>query len=636
MNQEPTTTLHRLASAGVLAHVDLHVAETLCRLAGESNQDVMLAAALASRAPRFGHICVELDRVPSRIEVTSHGEAQAQVVQWPSIDAWLAALRRSPIVREAYADATTPLVLDGSRLYLDRYWGYQRKLVDELHRRATQTASVVDPVSFRTVLTALFPPSGTGLDRQRLAAIMAVLRGLTVICGGPGTGKTTTVQKILALLLSQSGAAGAAPWKIALAAPTGKAAARLQESIREGLDSLPLDPSIRAHMVRIQAFTLHRLLRVQHGTSTRFVHDADNRLPHDVVVVDEASMVSFAMMARLFGAVRDDARLILLGDRDQLASVEAGAVLGDLCGPEVASLRLSRAFAAQVHQASGDSLEPHATLTDAPGIWDCMVQLDRFFRFGADSGIGEVARAISRAHSNPAAVVALLRGDTSRAFDDVELRPLGPDGSIDGRCKESVVQAYAAYVRSVQADAEPSELFARLAALRVLCAHRSGRLGVHGMNVLVESWLREALPDFSTEGPYYLARPVLVTENDYGIKLYNGDVGVVVRHPHSPDRRAVVFPTQEGGYRYLSPNRLPPCEPVFAMSIHKSQGSQFGHAVVVLPTRPSPILTRELIYTAVTRARHKVTMIAEPTLLEHALAVRVQRASGLRPMLWSV
>lgn len=635
--------LRDLTERGVLGPVDVHVAETIGRLGGEGDHDVLLAAALAARAPRYGHVCVEIDRVAERIAVEDPATGPDAVVDvaWPPAGRWLDALSASPATRGPGDDVTTPLVLDGRRLYLDRYWRYQGRLRDRLLELSRRSRGDADADEVRHLIEVLFPTEqGAPFDRQRLAAALVTTRDLTVISGGPGTGKTTTIVRILAVLLGSIEADG--PLRIALAAPTGKAAARMQEAIREGVGDLPVDDRIRERLLDLTASTLHRLLGWRGDNSTRFRHDVDEPLPHDVVVVDEASMVSLALMTKLVDAIRPGGRLLLVGDRDQLASVEAGAVLGDICGPLRAArgrtLRLSGEVAGRVAARSGLDLGDEAEAADTPGVWDSIVQLERFYRFGPETGIGGVARAIQRIDDSTDEVVAYLRGEATEdggraGYEDVEL--IAPEGdTVPADVEEAIVAGYRPVVEAARRGDDPVQVIAAFEHQRVLAALRAGPEGVATLNPLIEGWLERAVPGFRPRGPWYLGRPIIVTQNDYGVQLFNGDVGVVVRHPEDPAQRTVAFPRADGGARFVGPARLPPHETVFAMTVHKAQGSQVDRLFLVLPSVDSPVLTRELIYTAITRAKRRATVVAREEVLRRALARPVQRASGLADLLW--
>ncbi len=611
---EVPTGLVPHVAAEVLTATEARLAQQLCRLAGDDGPEVLLGAALALRGPRFGHVCVELDAVAGHL------------VDAPPTEDWLQVLAASPAVRPG-GPGSTPLVLDARRLYLDRYWQYEQQLATALAERAAVRDPDLDTVDLRGWLDAVFGPA-TGPDRQRLAAALAVLRRLTVIAGGPGTGKTYTVVRVLAVLH-----AAHSELRAVLAAPTGKAAARLQESLRDGLAALPLPDTQRGALARTPALTLHRLLGVQRGSATRFRHDADHPLPFDVVIVDEASMVSLPLMAKLVAAVRPDARLILLGDRDQLASVEAGAAFGDLCGPDGSRpvLRLSAPARAELEDAAGIEVDAAAQRASRPGIWDAVVRLDRFRRYDAGSDVAAAAAAIQQAGHDPEGALQRLRGRADGALCryDPERDPAARD-----RLRAEVVDAYAVAVRLALAGADAREVLAALGGVRVLCALRRGPDGAQAWNASVAAGLAAVVPGFRPEQQWYVGRPVLVTVNDPAVRLSNGDVGVVVADADDPERRVVAFPTVDGSVRRLSPARLPDCETTFAMTIHKSQGSQFAHAAVVLPVRPSPVLTRELVYTALTRASQRASLYATDPILRATLARPVQRASGLQPRLW--
>ncbi|GLC23610.1 exodeoxyribonuclease V subunit alpha [Roseisolibacter agri] len=614
--------LDELRAHGVLRDVDVHFARTVARLAGVHDPLVLLGLAVASRAPGAGHVCAELD-APERLVRMERAEA---ATPWPDAAAWRDALANSAVVvaaANAEAGTTCPLVLDGHRLYLARYWAYQRRLQAALRARAGVLRADVDERLLRDGLARLFPATeGSAPDLQRTAAAVAVLRALAVITGGPGTGKTTTVLAVLALLVEQALARGETPPRIALAAPTGKAAARLAESVVSGRARLALPPDVSTH-VPAEATTLHRLLGWQPRTPTRFRHDATHPLPYDVVVVDESSMVDLALMAKLLDAVPSHARLVLLGDRDQLASVEAGTILADVCGD--GDVPCSATFGAQLARVGAAAGTPAAG--KLPAVADAVVRLRVSRRFHDDGGIGALARAIN--DGDAARALAVLEHD---ATGQVVWEP--SDGGVDRAALAPVRRlALPAYRQSVMLDG-PAAALAALDRFRVLAAHRAGTVGVAGLNgAIVEALAREGtLPRDAAGARWWHGQPVMVTENDHALELYNGDVGVVLRDGASGLR--AWFRASDGGVRALAPARLPAHETVFAMTVHKSQGSEFDEVVLVLPPRPSPVLTRELLYTGVTRAKSKVTVVGSAEVLRAGIAERVQRASGLREALW--
>jgi exodeoxyribonuclease V alpha subunit len=555
-----------------------------------------------------------------------------------------------------------PFVLDGGRLYSARLWADQARLVDRLRELAGGSVlPVADPDRLSAGLAALFSAregdgSSAGVNRQQIAAALAVLRRLTVITGGPGMGKTYTVRALLALLFAQHAAVEAAPLRVALAAPTGKAAARLRESLLKGLDgfvarasgAVPDVERLRGFLLGLEAHTLHRLLGTLPDDPTRFRRNADNPLPYDVVVVDETSMVDLMMMTRLLDAVGSDTRIVLLGDRHQLASVEAGTVLADLCGPvSAAHLPLGPEVRAALARlgVSEDAEDPPVT-----ALPDCIVQLNRTYRFAPDSSVGRFAAACLEERFEPErAAAALFEGSSDAAVLDPGDGPGLPRDVV-----HAIVEGYRPTfeaLEQVEAASEEEQAAAHRRALdtfdgfRVLCAHRRGSLGVQGMNAAISARFR---PRRAGGGGFWPGRPIMVLRNDYDLGLYNGDIGLVVTRRVGEEARLVVAfpgpdalptdgrPPQDARLvRYVPPSQLPEHETCFALTIHKSQGSEYAHVMVVLPTRPSRVVTRELLYTGVTRAGQQVTVVARRSAFEAALSRTVRRASGLREALWS-
>lgn len=600
--------LDLLLDEGLLESLDVHFARTLQRLGGASDPLVGLGAALASAAPRLGDVCVDLPDLTSGPPLNPDGEAID--AKWPELDGWLEALRASPLTQ----GDSSPLVLDEhGGLYTRRYWRYQMALVRAVKQRADAQVAKVHLEALKTGLDRMFQTEGR--DLQRLAAAVAVFRKLAVITGGPGTGKTTTVVRILALLQEQAAALGHNALRVVLLAPTGKAAARMGEAIQQQLDDLELPEAIR-RTLPTSASTIHRALGWQPRTPTRFRHSRQDPLPADVVIVDEASMVDLALMTKLLDAVPDNARLVLLGDKDQLASVEAGAILGDLCHRHDGAF--SQGFRDQLLDCVPFDLEP--STHPEPGIWDCIVELDRSWRFEKSPGIGALARSVNAGHAEQA-LQALAE------HDEIEqILPQGdapPETLIGDRLRS----AYAEYL----VNQDPMQVLAAFNRFRVLCAHRRGAYGAEHMNRVVRTELARVgiVPG---SGDWYHGRPVMVTRNDYGLNLFNGDVGICLIEGR--DAMRVWFAGPDGRPRGLHPARLPAHETVFAMTVHKSQGSEFDEVLLVLPPTASPILTRELIYTGVTRARSRVSILADEELLTLATRQRIQRSSGLRRALW--
>jgi exodeoxyribonuclease V alpha subunit len=576
-------------AAGVLTFADIHVADRIGGLGGEPDETVRLAIALTVRALRHGSVCVNLAEAAH----TTAGDEGTDVstLPWPDPSPWRAACTHSPVVA-ANGEAGRPLRLVNGLLYLDRYWREEELIRRQLHDRAAAPPLPVVTAQLRTDLDRLFEPEA---DRQRLAAAVSALRRVTVLAGGPGTGKTTTIARLLAVLCAQSSAAPrvalAAP-RIALAAPTGKAAARLDEAVREVAAKLP-GPALPD----LRASTLHRLLGRQPGSRTRFRHHRARRLPYDVVVVDETSMVSLTLMARLIEAVRPDARLILVGDPDQLASVEAGAVLGDI----VAAHGIPEPVFSDALRALGEPA------TVANGV----VTLNRTWRFGGD--IARLATAVRAGDDDT--VMSVLRSG-SPTVELVE-SPECPDLRTD-------VLAAQRAVTDAATSGDAAAALRALEAHRVLCAHRRGPYGVGHWTSEIESWLPAAPSSDLQPG-----RPLLITANDYDAGLYNGDTGVLVE---TPDGLRAAF-TRGGEITLIPPSRLSEAQPLYAMTVHRSQGSQFTRVSLILPPSTSPLLTRELFYTAITRATTSLRILGTEEAIRAAVSRPIARASGLRESL---
>lgn len=627
-------SLDELAALGFFGPLEVHFARLIARGPDQAKRDedlLLLGAALAARGPQQGQVCVSLVEPPELLvfdeERRSAGLAP---LCWPDSEAWLARISRSPAVGDG--SRHTPLVLDGAgRLYLHRYHEYQSRLVSELDQRSRVVEQGLDSGLIKEGIRRLFNGSGDSATRgQQAAAIMTVLRRIAVISGGPGTGKTTTVLKILALLQEQARHLGERfPLEVLLLAPTGKAAARLAESIRHGREKLAVDETIRCS-IPSETSTIHRALGFDFRRPTQFKANRDNPLPVDVVIVDESSMVDLALMSKLVDAVPPGSKLILLGDRDQLASVEAGAVLGDICNVGGRGFTWSAAFSAQVASILDQPESSYRSKESVtPPIADCTMHLSTSFRFGSDSGIGALSRAIN--DGDGARVIELLEDES---LPDIEWLQLEEEGFADSRMEQLLGQRLVGgFTEALLEVGEPVRALEAYGRFRVLCAHRRGRFGVAAINELVRARLSRA-GVVAARGQWYSGRPILVTRNDPQVGLYNGDVGLTLPDPSRRGLR-VYFPADDGqGTRSFHPARLPEHETSYAMTIHKSQGSEFEEVLILLPTLVSPIITRELLYTGVTRARRHVTIVGSRGLIEGAVARRVKRASGLHQALW--
>lgn len=634
--------------------LDLRVAERLCALVGADDPSLVTVAALAAAAPRGGHVCVDLAAVADDVEVrvpppAGSGERPEPRPLAPVVDprALLGSAVRAGLARRGEdRRVVAPLVVDGTRVYLDRYWAYEDRLLAHVVRRGALARRPADPAGLRAVLDGVAPhdPSGPTVDRQRLAVANGLIRPLSVISGGPGTGKTHTIVSLLVAHLLHAEARGVDPPRIAIAAPTGKAAARMEQAILEAVERRSVPSGAAAVLGNLRGHTLHRLLGWQRRSPTRFRHDADAPLPHQLVVVDEASMVPLSLMAKLVDATRPAATLVLVGDRDQLTSVEAGAVLGDICGPrpEGSSLRLSDEWCHVLAEVTGEDVDRERHAMPAPGVWDGIVQLERFHRFGPETGIGAVARAVQRVTDDPSEVILHLTGRGSephvevevhaQVHDDVELIDSDPGPALPVRLRSVVTDAFGPYLDAV-GERDAGAALDRLDALRVLCAVREGPLGVDAVGRVVERWVAEDSAGRLRPGDeWYAGRPVLVTRNDHDLGVMNGDVGVTLRGDDG--RLVVAFRVADGTITRVPTVRVADCETVWAMTIHVSQGSQYDHVVVVLPDREAEVVTRELVYTGITRARRRATVVARPERLGAALTRPVRRATGLRERLW--
>ncbi|HEY5787150.1 MAG TPA: exodeoxyribonuclease V subunit alpha [Microlunatus sp.] len=621
-----TGLLATFNAAGVLDLADVHTAASVARITAETDETVALALALTVRALRLGSVCVDLTTVAGEVFEAAEEGLEVADLPWPEPGAWLDRCRTSQALADGPdAPDGRPLRLVAGNLYLERYWRQEEAVRRQLVDRRSAPPPAVDGERLTAALDRLF--SGEGLaageeDLQRRAAEVCARQWVTVLAGGPGTGKTTTVAKVLAMLGDQPGR----PPRIALAAPTGKAAARLSEALADARNRL--DPEDVARVADLSAGTLHRLLGWLPSSRGRFRHHADNRLPYDVVVVDEMSMVSLTLMARLLEAVRPDARLVLVGDPDQLSSVEAGAVLADITGalaePATDTVTADTVTADTVtaDTVTADTLTADTLTADTltADTASPVVRLQRTWRYGGS--IEDLARAV-RDENPDAAIEVLRRGAEDVVFVETDLSPARPAGI------EPLATAVAGAGAALRTAAAAGDVVAALTALdrhRLLCAHRHGPFGVSRWSTEAERWLAEAVPGYGEDGEWYLGRPLLVTVNDYDLNLFNGDTGVVV--------------AAGGGVRaafsrgdspvLISPVRLETVQTTHAMTVHRAQGSQFDIVSFVLPPPESPLLTRELLYTAVTRASRRVQVFGSEEAVRRAVRRPANRASGLR------
>lgn len=656
-------TLQAWRTRGWLRALDLALAGFLHELDADAPASLLLAATLLAHLEGRGHSCLPLQAFLRDPQAT---------LAWPPE----AATEITVILQSLPADATaahatwagrtvlqidpvdglgsSPLVLCSDRLYLRRYWRYETRVAAQVGARAASKGAGEDRVAAldraraRDLMDRLFASAADATaaagapaepDWQKVACALALRGGLTLITGGPGTGKTYTAARLLVLL--QALHAGAQPLRVALAAPTGKAAARLRQSIGSALqglhqhlgDSLPLGAWAASLG---PARTLHSLLGTRPGTR-RFVHDSAHPLDVDLLFVDEASMVHLEMMATLLDALPASARVVLLGDRDQLASVEAGAVMGDLCAGADGAAGASpynAATAAWIRELSGQNL-PASSAASSDSLAQQTVVLRRSRRFSGS--IGELALAVNR--GDGAAALATLRAVSDGAVSLIETPEAGAVArlAIDGR--PGAPGGYRAYLetlgqRPVDAGAFEdwaTSVLTRFDTFRVLCAVRGGPWGVSGLNASIERALAER-GLLQRRGEWYEGRPVMVTRNDPALGVFNGDIGVVLKPPGAGPLRAYFLDGAE--LRSVSVGRLADVETAFALTVHKSQGSEFAHVVLVLPPEDSAVLTRELVYTGITRAKSAFTLVTKHASgLALASGRLTRRLSGLRQLL---
>ena len=559
--------------------------------------------------------------------------------------ALLAAIVKSPVVCVLAADEAMrdhihlPLVLHGQRLYLQRYWLYECSL----HRSiASKMVAMPWPLASQgPLIKELFSLDANAdsdsvnkvkgeddTDWQAVAACVAANKQFSVISGGPGTGKTTTVIRLLAILIHQYQSHHQRQPIIKLAAPTGKAAMRLTESINGAKQSLPVSEDIKRQIPQ-QASTLHRLLsRNRRG---EFKYNANHPLHLDVLVVDEASMVDLPLMSKLMSALPPHGQIILLGDKDQLASVEAGSVLADICDSEAAH-GYSAANETLIATLTAQTLDQRELEPSGAPLRDHICQLRKSYRFDANSGIGCLARAANEGNFKA------WQAASQQGFADLNLLPLS-DPSFHDFIELAAAQ-YQPYLALMSAegssDQQAMAIYTAFNQFQVLCALRDGPLGVTGLNESIEQALaRQQAID--TSQPWYFGRPIMVMENDYGLNLYNGDIGIILPIADAAGvvRAKVAFIGSDGQVRWIQPSRLPKHETVYAMTVHKSQGSEFNHCALVLPDYHASVVSKELIYTGITRAKKRLTLLARDSVVRRGLKNKVQRFSGLRDRLWT-
>ncbi|GLO61679.1 hypothetical protein MACH09_21870 [Vibrio sp. MACH09] len=617
--------LESLCQKGTLRQLDYQFAKFIASMEHHHPQPVALLACAVSHELAKGNICLNVEQFNVAACFGLYGERAKEIEQKSESINWREIVTSSSTIGDGKGQQ--PLVFDGKRVYLQRYWYYQQQLASKLNQLAQPIPlTQSEMLALSATLTTLFSDSES-LNWQKVAAAVALTRRLAVISGGPGTGKTTTVTKLLSAISEQGLNQEEAP-VIKLVAPTGKAAARLTESIGNAVGKLGLSDEVRA-LIPNSATTIHRLLGAMPNRA-EFRHNESNPIHADVLVVDEASMVDLPLMYKLLDALPSNVRLILLGDKDQLASVEAGAVLGDLCS------YIDHGYGEHQHftlsQLTGYHQLPRAETTNV--IADSLCMLRKSYRFDERSGIGQLAKQINLGS------VAEIKLIWQKMYADIEMSQLS-DSSYQQLITQ-LAEEYSGYLSLLlQSDALSKEQIARkalaeFARCRLLCANRQGPFGVSGLNEKIEQALtsKRVLP--SHKELWYPGRPIMITRNDHGLGLFNGDIGLCIAvEEEGISRLKVFFELADGSIKEVLPARVPAHETAFAMTIHKSQGSEFEHTYIMLPDEYTPILTRELIYTGVTRAKHQLTLCINNSVFMRAVKTKTERFSGLKEALLS-
>ena len=575
-----------------LSHLNYHFSQFMCRIANTNSEALAIAAALVSYWTERGHICINLldfaDK-PLHDCLELKDQKNKEHLLFPTLENWTEKLRNSGVVGEP--GEKKPLILDTkNRLYLYRYHQYETILLNHLIYRSQSEISGLYLSGLSQFLEKLFATEPKH-SLQRQAVESAIHKKLCIVSGGPGTGKTTVAAKIIAALIHVSESTPL----IHLTAPTGKAAQRLQESLNEAKQNLDCPKEIISAMPG-EAMTIHRLLKPKYQ-SPYFKHDYDNPLSSDVVVVDEASMIDLALMSKLVSALRRESRLIILGDKDQLASVDPGAILGDIC-----------------RQSKHSSLK------------SCMINLKKNYRFGESSGIYKAAQAVNAGESDNALSIiknALYTDISWKDYQDI------------GHIKAALAEKIPLQSKYLSFQSNPHKALMALNTFRILCAVRKGPFGVERLNRLIAEILASK-GLIQTNRRWYHGRPIMITKNDHGIGLYNGDVGLILRYREDQNVLKAFFIGPDNQLKKFLPARLPEHETVFAMTVNKSQGSEFEHVLMVLPDKLSKVLTRELVYTGITRARKSIEIWGTQTTFTVAVSNKTYRQSGLADALASL
>lgn len=611
------TTIPSLLKSSAFSDLDREFFRFL--LEHKANYETALAGALLCNRISEGDTCIMLSEIAG---ATVADAFQAEISdtateeKLPELSKWVTAIEKSEAV--GTAGEQKPLIWHNGRLYIYRYWRYEQIIVKKIQNLLNTKPPHFDEVFLKKKLLHYFPDNSDGsVNFQRLAALRALTHSFTVISGGPGTGKTSTVAKIIAIFLEQSADAK----KIAFAAPTGKAAARMKESIELSLSKpgmLSVLPESIKKIFPRDASTIHRLLGSIYG-SPYFRHNEQNPLPFDIIVIDESSMVDLALMAKLFLAVPSGARVILLGDRDQLASVEAGAVLSDICGQKNEHEGFSAQFAEIARRIAGYSLPVNH---NAHPLHDAIIFLDKSYRF--QGGIAALAKDINEGN-----IDTIVANFSTNAYNGISIQSIEKKSEMLEKIDELVKKKLWDYLASEDIETAIERLFDFV----ILCAHRQGQWGAETIGTFIDQAMKRKLGERSDRAGLYHGKPIMISKNDVDLNLFNGDIGIVRRDSATGQLMAYFLDGNTGTSRAIPVFRLPEFTSAYAFTVHKSQGSEFKEVILIMPPNLTPVLSRELLYTAVTRARESILVYGNIETFCRAVTRQVRRFSGLRDAL---
>jgi exodeoxyribonuclease V alpha subunit len=610
-------SIDELKNSGCFSEIDIHLADFLSAAGGEASPVFYLTVMMLSSRLSSGDVCLSLKDIAGKPLSYFFGEDENGIngkIVIPGKEKIIRSLGKS---RASGREGDyLPLILDNNEnLYFQKYLYFENSLAESVKDLASKKALPADISNLKQTFSLLFPAVKGENDWQSAAAYSALTGGITVISGGPGTGKTSTVVKILALI-AESGLKNGRETVISLAAPTGKAAARLREAVNTAIAGLPVTDDVR-RLIPAETFTIHRLLGSIRD-SHEFRHNKENPLIHDVVVVDECSMGDMALMCRLVQAVKPGAQLILLGDKDQLSSVEGGAVFGDICGS--AEGIYTKSFVEQGAALFGISFSEAGGENDKAGAMnDALIVLKKSYRFSGRSGIGILADLIKKGDAESALTIL-----NDESYPDVKFA----DGKSVKQIGNIYKEAVSDLISGLNCPLE-DKIASIISSFSILTATRKGELGAEGMNSMAEGVLFH-LGIISPDEKFYHGRPVMISRNDYSLSLFNGDIGIT----SNKETVEVIFPGTDGERRSVHPSRLPEHETAYAMTIHKSQGSEFDNVLVVMPDKWNMVMTRELLYTAVTRAKKSVVIAAGSDIVREMIQTPTRRMSGLKQKLW--